>query len=283
MTRLSSPVDKIVRSFATKIDPRILKIYNTGAIFQTVQEYIERKDFKLDLDSIIDEDRLYLPFNNLIFELRPEGKPGDYYTFATATSDPNTLRCYSLLLDKTLSVIITYNGTYRVVDNQLQLSTPGTPKIYDYYRKKWKLHDYEKSVSNKVFDSYFKMFQQLISINAEYLSIINSSTYFILEERITKKIKSGRKTKEIIDKRFKAYTPREIRERYVRKTESSDTGSGSPLDIKLERRGHWRYFKNARFVNMKGKRKWIEPVWVGPSTFQDDVDPNKQYVVRLDL
>jgi hypothetical protein len=47
-----------------------------------------------------------------------------------------------------------------------------------------------------------------------------------------------------------------------------------------ERRGFWRTYRDDRYKKMRGKKQWIEPVWIGPS---ESKVGNKKYKVRLDL
>lgn len=72
-------------------------------------------------------------------------------------------------------------------------------------------------------------------------------------------------------------TPKKIRKKLGIENPGSKSGS-SPTPH--ERRGHWRTYRAECYKNMRGKRQWIDPLWIGASEARVG---NKIYKVRLDL
>jgi hypothetical protein len=119
-----------------------------------------------------------------------------------------------------------------------------------------------------------------------FLSIlrINSPTEFIVEEQPVKwkgsKPARGRmnSTKK---PHFIVLAPERIRKRYVPHELTDEEKAQAKSERKPHhRRGHWRSYRSERYRNMKGKRKWIEAIWVGP---REAVQGKNRYIVRTDL
>lgn len=115
------------------------------------------------------------------------------------------------------------------------------------------------------------------------LFLMLDSRNFILEEQ-PKKIRKATKKKGAwkfprAHERsiFTILRPRIIREKIgLPSLAKGQEGVKTPH----ERRGHWRTYRDDRFVNKQGKRQWIDATWVGHAEAQIG---NKFYKVRLDL
>jgi len=71
--------------------------------------------------------------------------------------------------------------------------------------------------------------------------------------------------------------PAEIRRRLMLPNPCREPGS---TVAPHERRGHWRTFHSERFKNVRGQKRWIEAMWIGPS---EAIIGKNKYSVRLDL
>ena len=109
-----------------------------------------------------------------------------------------------------------------------------------------------------------------------YLSLLcyfNSPKYFVLETS-KKTIRSRKKIPRSRERpKYTISTPKAIRQKL-----GWDTMEGSPK-IAHERMGHWRHFRSDRYVNLQGKKRWINSFWIGQSEAKVG---NKRYRVILD-
>jgi hypothetical protein len=143
---------------------------------------------------------------------------------------------------------------------------------------KWELLDDESDPRNVGVREI--LIQRNITYVLRYLALLNYRDMFIVEtEHFTKPGKKrikGRST-------YHVSTPRLIKKKIYNGTSVNKNGDGTPLKVGQERRGHWRTFRSDYFVNKQGETKWIKAYWAGPTSFNDPKDPNKHYIVRLDL
>ncbi|MBU1194027.1 MAG: hypothetical protein KKE62_01660 [Proteobacteria bacterium] len=104
---------------------------------------------------------------------------------------------------------------------------------------------------------------------------------FILETtpKKVRKPKPGKVPRSHERPYYTLLTPKKIRKKLNLEDPTSETGSHSS-PAPHERRGHWRTYRDERYKNMRGKRQWIGPVWIGASEAKVG---NKIYKVRLDL
>jgi hypothetical protein len=109
---------------------------------------------------------------------------------------------------------------------------------------------------------------------------VQRPTHFIVEERPTRWEKKPPKKNTVINSTKKPHficiAPERIRTTYIKDPDSSPTGRKTRAH---QRRGHWRTYSNERYRNLKGKRQWIDAIWVGP---QEAVVGKNKYIVRLD-
>ncbi len=286
MYKINRKVDTAIERFNKHIGDNsnsFLTTYRTAAIFEPLPKI--RDDMViLNPDLMLDNDRLVLPFNNLIFNLQEFAEVGDdLYAMLNNPGDSKDEDNGSILTIISLTdysyTIVSMLFRVQLEDNAFSFYTPSEAH-YGGSIDKGKTWDIKPhNIHDKIIRDVFEVTTQYV---LEYLSIINNQEYFIVENKTTYRMPGGRKKKTISKSTFTIDKPREIRKRYVGTHDYLD-GNGKPLKIGLERRGHWRNFKSDYFVNMKGKSKWINPVWVGPSSFVDQNDPNKRYIVRLDL
>ena len=109
------------------------------------------------------------------------------------------------------------------------------------------------------------------------LAILNCKDRFILEqsplEEPRQRKKDSRKPRR--SKERQTYTvidPTTIRKR-MKLVETGIKRRGHDV------RGHWRVYRDDRYINMKGKSKWIEAHWAGPT---ENVVDGVRYRVRID-
>ena len=106
------------------------------------------------------------------------------------------------------------------------------------------------------------------------MALIHHPKQFIFEENPVKEFK-GKKIKRSHQRpKYTILDPYAIRKILKVHNETGRIVSGH------DRCGYWRRYHNDRFVNMKGKRRWIDAIWVGP---HEKTIGNKKYKVRLDL
>ena len=118
--------------------------------------------------------------------------------------------------------------------------------------------------------------------NACMLAIlwINRPSHFIVEETPARWATRPPKLRKVINSTKKPHficiSPERIRQRYIPDPDRESTGRKTGAH---QRRGHWRLYSNERYRNLKGKRQWIDAVWIGP---KEGVVGKNRYVVRLD-
>lgn len=99
----------------------------------------------------------------------------------------------------------------------------------------------------------------------EEVERFNSPDRFILERTMVRVPRSHQNGPKILRSherpQYTILKPSEIRIRMGLPEPQHDHASPRPH----ERRGHWRVFQDERFVHVKGQKKWIDPMWVGPS------------------
>lgn len=274
------------------MNPTVLKIYNTAAFFENVGSEV---DFtKVDPFCSVGDDQLYMPFKNIIFQKSlTNSKQNEYehqYIFITKL-DSTRIKCFSLITSDGISpsnivktsdmvLFVEFIAKYEPWNKEGVgvLISIESGNIY-WYVTKLGWAPVVKTDSFLIENSLKLITNGIL----EQLSIINDPNYFILEEKVTTRFKSGNKTKKKNTSIFRIHKPREIRNRYFKSTNVNVSEDCNSLKVGQERRGHWRHFKSDRYINMKGKRIWIDPYWAGPTTFVDSNDPNKRYIVRLDL
>jgi hypothetical protein len=110
------------------------------------------------------------------------------------------------------------------------------------------------------------------------LSVLNNPEKFVLE---SKPIQNRLHPKKILRSSERPlYTilhPTQIRKRMG--LENPDMNYDGYHKRPHERRGHYRRFRAERYINVRGKRKWIESTWIGEF---EAIVGRRQYKVILD-
>jgi hypothetical protein len=95
-------------------------------------------------------------------------------------------------------------------------------------------------------------------------------TRFIVKEAYvppnTKNKKQSKPAKPI----YRVMSVSDIRRIYIPHTETVDPKTGKKLKVGTERRRHKHWFRDKRFVNVRGTYKWYESTWVGPKEVMVD-------------
>ena len=116
-----------------------------------------------------------------------------------------------------------------------------------------------------------------IQHSAVMVSAINDPQRFVLEQSPVRE-RHWDKHRILRSHDRPQYTilkPQEIRQRLGLPPPEEPGTSKCPH----ERRGHFRTFHSERFVYVKGQRKWIDAMWIGPS---ESIVRNTRYRVVLD-
>lgn len=283
MYKVNRKVDVAVERFNKYANSNncFLKIYRSAAIFEPLPDDRDNTVI-LKPELMLDNDRLVMPFNAMLFDLQDFSNDGsEIYAMLNNIDDREDN-------GSILTVISIADYAYTVISMlyRIQIENDGfsfyTPPEAYYASSIDKGKNWEVEMFN-IYEPILKdVFETTSEYILEYLSIINNQEFFIVENKTSYKVPGiGRKKKTVNRSTFTIDKPREIRKRY--NNQNYEEGNGTPLKIGQERRAHWRYFKSDRFVNMKGKRTRIKAYWAGPSSFTDPEDPHKRYIVRLDL
>ena len=203
----------------------------------------------------------------LLYNHNPDMPPlEEAYSFNVAISDINSNQimllggCYFKLWDEKLNdlQLATTMGETIVTDLDHQLA------------REMHFSNMDSDMQNKT----RSMYQSSTELATMCVHYINHPKKFILEERLNKKEKETKKIKRShMRPKYTLLSPTDIRKRMSIVCETGRTVSGH------DRRGCWREYKNERYVNMKGKKQWINSTWVGP---QESSVGNKMYKVLID-
>ena len=153
--------------------------------------------------------------------------------------------------------------------NDLSQNFGGLPPLFDdEWRRKYLIYGLRGSFIQELMRSILAILW------------VQRPTHFIVEERPTRWEKKPPKKNTVINSTKKPHficiAPERIRTTYIKDPDSSPTGRKTRAH---QRRGHWRTYSNERYRNLKGKRQWIDAIWVGP---QEAVVGKNKYIVRLD-
>jgi hypothetical protein len=113
------------------------------------------------------------------------------------------------------------------------------------------------------------------------LLVVNTPSKFIVEEQPIATLpepKPGQLVRSPWRPHYIVLDPVEIRSRYLPRVD--EEAPARSLRAAHERRGHFRTYRSEKFKQARGRRVWIDAMWVGPR--EAVLGPNR-YTVRLDL
>ncbi len=156
---------------------------------------------------------------------------------------------------KGMKLFANLGGDFKTIPINYEKPDPASVEIYKHQLQR--------------FDTAFHVF-----------TILEGDTENFILETTPKKVrrpKPGKIPRSHERPYYTLLTPKKIRKKLGIENPDSKPGIGPTPH---ERRGHWRIYSAERYKKMRGKRQWIDPVWIGSSEAKIG---NKIYKVRLDL
>ncbi len=188
----------------------------------------------------------------------------------------------TILVSHDLLIIVTYAIFPIINDDGFQnaILPISCENIYLKRERQWTLIKNIPSLNNIKFDDMIKDDSSFI-IN--YLSLLNDTTKFVVERKyfINRSSKKKKKNKKHSHSNYFVKSSRKIKNLIHESQKHNKTDHS--LTVGHARRGYYRTLRSPKFVNAQGKEIWIKPTWVGPTSYTMPDDPNKEYVVRLDI
>jgi hypothetical protein len=232
---------------------------------------------------LVNESELLLPFDNVLFQTVKELEYNEFLNTSSIliskTDIPNRLKFHVFRTAPKLISISWGEFEYELIDSRngpFKMISPSYSIAKDHYTGKW-------TDDGSDIDMLRGSIIYHVSYALRYLLLINNQKRFIVETTFKSKNTSKKSKEKKIRSIFRLSSPRMIRKSMKISNTTYNKGEGTPIKVGHERRAHWRTFRSARYVNMKGKQIKIEAYWAGPTSYTDPKDPNKIYKVRLDL
>jgi len=154
------------------------------------------------------------------------------------------------------------SGMMRLGKDNVTNGTGNSHEIIIYHDKS--IHKGKKltiETSKSICETFDKeLFIVLKTVIVLFEKFAHDTKLFVVKQTKYKQNKRGKKRMELAT--YRILHIKDIRTKYIYNNKSSNSTDSNIRPV--ERSGFWRTYSHKRYVNMQGKKRWINSTWVGP-------------------